>query len=33
MQLPRGDLILLDLIRLFEERAHVFDEATHDRGL
>jgi hypothetical protein len=34
VKLPRGDLVLLDLVRLLEERAHVFDEATttHGRG-
>jgi chorismate mutase len=32
MHLPRGDHILLDLVRLFEKRAHVFDEAARSRG-
>jgi hypothetical protein len=32
MELPGGNLVLLDLVRLFEKRAHVFDEAARSRG-
>jgi hypothetical protein len=31
MELPGGNLVLLDLVRLFEERAHVFYEAARGR--
>jgi hypothetical protein len=32
VELARGDLVLPDLVRFFEERAHVFDEAARSRG-
>ena len=31
VQLPRGDLVLLDPVCLDAVRAHVFDEAARDR--